>query len=98
MFDLGNMQSPLTYEHHMLLKQSLDLANGNNLSYTGPVLIGTPLQGLPTSEFVYDTGSGYLTVTASGCSNCSSIYYNPALSSTAQSSTYVQNSLTYGSA
>ena len=54
----------------------IPLANANNLAYTGPVFLGTPLQGSATSEFVYDTGSGFLTVNSKDCSTCTSKYYD----------------------
>jgi hypothetical protein len=82
----------------MLKQFPLDLTNSNNLYYTGPVFLGTPLQGSSTGEFVYDTGSGWLAVKTQGCTNCGNIYYNPASSSTAAASSYVQSQLVYGSA
>lgn len=86
---MENHMGPLTSEHHaMLTSAALDLTNSNNLQYVGPALIGSPLQGGADGAFVYDTGSGYLTVTTAGCSSCSSEYYDPALSSTASTSAY----------
>lgn len=86
---MENHMGPLTAEHHAMLQQAtLNLTNNNNLQYVGPVFIGTPLQGSADSMFVYDTGSGYLTVSTAGCTSCSSIYYNPSLSSTAATSSY----------
>ena len=43
---------------------TIPLQNMENFSYVGPVMFGTssPMQGSNTSGFVYDTGSGYLTV------------------------------------
>lgn len=76
----------------------IDLTNGNNLQYVGPVFFGTPLQGSASDYYVYDTGSGFLTVTATGCTNCSSVAYNSGLSSTYANSTYSQSTLSYGSA
>lgn len=76
----------------------IDLTNGNNLQYVGPVYFGTPLQGSASDYYVYDTGSGFLTVTATGCTNCSSVAYNPAQSASYQDSIYTQSSLSYGSA
>jgi hypothetical protein len=58
-----------------------------NIQYTGPAFLGTPLQGSNSSDFVYDTGSGYLTVTSTGCADCSTKYYNQSASSTASNST-----------
>lgn len=95
---LNSINGPLSEADTIKLGQTIDLVNSNNLSYTGPVLIGTPLQGSATSEFVYDSGSGYLTVNTAGCSNCATSYYNPSLSSTAAASTDTTTSLTYGSA
>lgn len=76
------------------------MMNADNLAYTGPVLLGTPLQGSETSEFVYDTGSGFLTVNSSQCGSCTSRYYNRGLSSTRRDngSGYTKSSLSYGSA
>jgi hypothetical protein len=54
----------------------LNLTNGNNLQYSGTVFIGTPLQGKNSSDFTYDTGSGYLTVTSVDCGNCTTKYYD----------------------
>jgi hypothetical protein len=77
---------------------SFTLSNYYNLMYTGPVLLGTPQQGSTSSAFIYDSGSGWLTVNTYPCPNCSSWYYNPAVSSTVTNSTYVQTELAYGSA
>ena len=69
--------------HSKLLQQQIDLTNNVNLSYVGPVYFGTPLQMSSDSEFVYDTGSGYLTTTSTECSLCLfSKYYDPSASST----------------
>ena len=82
------------------LKQSIDMINNMNLAYTGPVYFGTPVQPQDDSEFVYDTGSGYLTTTATSCSTCGSQYYNPEASSTSKVSKHRGNrkQLDYGSA
>lgn len=63
----------------------IDLNDNSNLAYTGPVYFGTPYQEPSTSTFVYDSGSGYLTVTGYNCTDCSNgyKYYNPNESSTA---------------
>lgn len=54
----------------------IDLSNSGNVAYTGPVFFGTPLQTGQDSEFLYDTGSGYLFVSDSTCSTCSTQYYS----------------------
>ena len=79
---------------------NFDLTNNNNFSYTGNVFVGSPSQGSYSSEFVYDTGSGFLTVAASTCSTCTDPYYNPSTSSTAVKGAtgYTNTSLNYGSA
>lgn len=53
-----------------------------------------------TSEFIYDTGSGYLTVTGYNCTTCSSgyRYYDPRLSTTATGQIGRNKTLSYGSA
>jgi hypothetical protein len=49
----------------------LDLLNIYNFAYTGPAFFGTPLQGGNIDlGFVYDSGSGWLTVTTAGCFTC----------------------------
>jgi hypothetical protein len=63
---------PVTPLHHLLHStrlqskseddRTIDLLNSSNLAYSGPVFLGTPLQGNPDSKFIYDTGSGFLTV------------------------------------
>lgn len=53
-----------------LSTDTIDLTNSNNLAYTGPVFLGTPLQGSNSSDFIYDTGSGYLTVKSTDCADC----------------------------
>ena len=58
----------------------LPLYNTLNLYYSGSVYIGTPQQG--GSEFIFDSGSGYLTTTTTGCSSCTSHVFNSAASST----------------
>jgi hypothetical protein len=83
----------------LLLKQEIDLVNKSNLAYVGPVYFGTPLQTDETSEFVYDTGSGYLTTTSTGCSTCiTSQYYSPSTSTTAGVKSSNSMTLSYGSA
>ena len=79
--------------------QSIELVNSLNLSYSGPVYFGTPLQiGQNTSNYIYDTGSGYLTTTSTACSTCSTHYYDPTSSTTAKVESKEQKKLDYGSA
>ena len=81
------------------LKQSIDMINNMNLAYTGPVHFGTPTQMNDDSEFVYDTGSGYLTTTSTSCSSCGSKYYDPDASNPSSvSSGSGRKELDYGSA
>ena len=47
-------------------------------------MLGTPAQGKPYSDFIYDTGSGFLTVNSVDCPSCSSAYYDPKLSRTSK--------------
>ena len=55
----------------------LNLTNNLNVQYTGTVFIGSPLQGQNTSSnFIYDTGSGYLATTSVDCGNCATKYYD----------------------
>jgi hypothetical protein len=63
---------------------SVALAGQNNMAYVGPVQLGTPMQGNSSSMFVYDSGSGYLTVTAESCITCEDEYYNFAESETSK--------------
>jgi len=58
------------------------------------------MQGDSSSMFVYDSGSGYLTVTAESCTTCSSGYYNFAESETSGFgyTGYDQTKLMFGSA
>lgn len=82
-----------------MLKQQIDLVNKSNLAYTGPVLFGTPLQtDGNTSNYVYDSGSGYLTTTSTSCSTCYSQQYDPSTSSTAKVVSSKTSTLSYGSA
>lgn len=77
----------------------IDLTNTENLQYTGPAFFGTPLQGSNSSDFTYDTGSSYLTVTSTECKSCKTKYYDPSKSSTASNSTqYNTTNISYGSA
>lgn len=86
-------------QRKMLLKQQIDLVNKSNLAYTGPVLFGTPLQTAgDTSNYVYDSGSGYLTTTSTSCSSCPTQIYNPQTSSTAKVVSSKTSQLVYGSA
>ena len=73
------------------------LKNREDVSYTGTVFFGTPLQGSATDEYIYDTGSGYLTVAGTDCSNCHHKIYNPYASSTYEPSTNQVDQLDYGS-
>ena len=51
------------------------------VSYTSQLYLGNTLQ---KSELVYDTGSGWLIVTAKGCGNCESKAYDPSKSDTSK--------------
>ena len=50
--------------------------NDKNMSYYGPIWMGTPLQKL--DGIVYDTGSGKLLVESSECSNCNGTKFQVA--------------------
>lgn len=80
------------------LQQSIDLINNLNLAYVAPVYFGTPLQQTKEAEFVYDTGSGYLTTTSTSCSSCGTAYYDPSKSETADVVSSATKQLDYGSA
>jgi hypothetical protein len=55
------------------------IVNDYGLSYTGKLLLGTQLA---EANVVYDTGSGYLTVSAANCTSCDFEVYDPAASNT----------------
>jgi Eukaryotic aspartyl protease len=74
----------------------LDLFVSVNTACLGPAFFGTPLQGGP--YFIYDSGSGLVDVTTTGCTSCSTEIYDPALSSTKEASPYNVTYLSYGSA
>jgi len=60
--------------------------------------MGTPLQGDYYDMYVYDTGSGFLTVSAYDCTNCFDLTYDAAFSSTSGNCTTWNNTaLYYGS-
>jgi len=72
-----------------------------DVAYYGPAFFGTPMQGNINSNFNYDTGSGFLTVTGKKCKNCYSQYYDHEKSDTSKVgfSDYDNvRSLNYGSA
>jgi hypothetical protein len=74
------------------------LNNSEDLSYTGNAFMGTPLQGSTSDLYVYDTGSGYLTVSAADCLNCYDFIYDPSASNTTGScSDFDNTALYYGS-
>ena len=52
------------------------------LSYSSTLLFGS--EKIP-ADLIYDTGSGYLTVTGSGCSNCGTKIYDSPNSNTSDS-------------
>ena len=81
-----------------LMAQQIELNNNVNLAYTGPIYFGTPLQEGQNPEFVYDTGSGYLTTTSTSCYDCNSQYYDPTSSETARVVSSSTKKLEYGSA
>jgi hypothetical protein len=58
-------------------ESEFDLRDVFDVAYYGPAFFGTPMQGHFDSNFNYDTGSGFLTVTGSRCINCYSQYYDP---------------------
>ena len=75
------------------------MLNNMNLAYTGPVYFGTPIQHNDNgAEFVYDTGSGYLTTTSTLCSSCGSQYYDPSESTSFKVVQTQDMELDYGSA
>ncbi len=89
------VSEPLTPLHHMLaeyrkesprLKSSsfgINLTNNADLAYVGPIFVGTPLQGTNLTAYIYDTGSGYLTIPSISCLTCNLTFlYSKALSST----------------
>jgi hypothetical protein len=78
----------------------ITLTNSDNIAYSGPVFVGTPLQGNSAALFVYDTGSGYLTIPSSNCNNCKvKFLYNSAASSTFSTTASYSSTklLSYGS-
>ena len=81
---------------------SIDLNNNDDLSYTASLFVGTPLQNIGGGNFVFDTGSGYLTVPSSDCSSCwdaADSYDNTESSTYIDSvSGYTTTNLEYGSA
>ena len=95
---------PIATPSHQLmaggdLESQIDLSPTGTVAYTGPVFLGTPLQGNASSTFLYDSGSQYLLVTGSNCTTCGSQYYNPNLSTTTRPSTeYTLHSMFYGNA
>ncbi len=57
----------------------VDLITRDGLAYSGPVYLG----GTQYGNVVYDTGSGWLTVTSANCdSTCTSKVYNMSESTT----------------
>jgi len=64
------------------VKFEKSLNNIENEIYTAPIWLGTPLQGYPNGKFVFDTTSGYLSVTGVDCVNCTYTYFNSSQSST----------------
>ena len=89
------VSEPLTPLHHMLAQNrkenprlksgsfSINLTNNADLAYVGPIFVGTPLQGSNLTAYIYDTGSGYLTIPSSTCLTCNATFlYVKALSST----------------
>ena len=111
---IKGLQSPLT-DTQKLIEEShreilsdlyselpINLTNNQNMAYAGPVYFGTPLQveGITERAFIYDTGSGWLTVTSSSCSTCSTGYkmYDSSASTTSKQVASDTNELDYGSA
>lgn len=73
------------------------MLNSENVSYTGNVFIGTPLQGNSNTKFIFDSGSGYLDVMSDSCKSCKTAFYNSTASSTYSNSTNPTTSISYGS-
>ena len=101
---LSKSVDPLATPSHQLkagsdLQSKIELSPTGTVAYTGPVFLGTPLQGNATSTFLYDSGSQYLLVTGSNCTTCASQDYDPILSTTIKPSTeYTLHSMFYGDA
>ncbi len=51
---------------------SVALVNRNDLTYLGPLYFGT---NRAFGNVIYDTGSGWVTITSNQCSNCDSHVY-----------------------
>jgi hypothetical protein len=51
---------------------SVYISNNQNLEYTGAILLGEDMQPL---EVVWDTGSSWLVVEGSDCTNCTPPVY-----------------------
>ena len=87
------LSEPVTDIHHMQEQTrrlqsdqfTISLENHANLAYVGPIFVGTPLQGSNLTSYIYDTGSGYLTVPSASCVTCSpSFKYSTSASTTYQ--------------
>ena len=80
------VNEPLTPLHHMLAQNrkeshrlksgsfNLNITNNADLAYVGPIFLGTPLQGSNQTAYIYDTGSGYLTIPSSACLTCNATF------------------------
>jgi len=67
----------------------VNLLNSDNLSYQGPIYIGSNKQNL---SVIYDTGSDYLVVQDGSCTNCVSkrFYTNSSTSYSLVNSTIIK--------
>jgi hypothetical protein len=52
-----------------------DAHSAGDVSYWGPIFVGTPFAGKDTDRYIYDTSSGYLDVPALYCNTCADQVY-----------------------
>mmetsp|Transcript_23101 Transcript_23101/g.17513 ORF Transcript_23101/g.17513 Transcript_23101/m.17513 type:complete len:175 (-) Transcript_23101:489-1013(-) len=79
LFTFGGNKSSLKQDA-MNSHVDVDLINVSEISYTGPVILGS---NQDSGYIVYDTGSGDLTITTPQCETCTSHIYDPAASASA---------------
>lgn len=61
---------------------TIELQNDVNMVWSGPLYVGSPMQGSAENKFIFDTAGPFTAITLKDCSTCAVQHYNPQDSST----------------
>ena len=70
-------------QHRLAAGWKTDFSDSENVLYTAPIYVGTPLQGSASNEYIFDTTFRFVAIPSSSCTTCSDAIYNEADSTSA---------------